>query len=252
MIAHLKFEANERDAGQVLLKRARELAPADTSLWEKLLVLDVEEGNKDEALRTGLELVELYRVPGLHAKAREVLERLVETDPDSVDLRCELARSQVDAGDPKEAVKELTRLGKRFVGQERYRDARRLYKEILSIEPQNPEAAHCIECIDDATYERRRRRIRRFIRRSCTAVAVFVATLLLVIELSARLDYAEATRIVSQEEFIENRRYREAIDHFKSVVVRHPYTTTSLLEVRQRIKDLEAKLEDSAPPTPRD
>jgi tetratricopeptide (TPR) repeat protein len=246
VLAHLKLETGVEEEGHQLLLRARELAPGDTSVRERLLAMAIEAGQKDEAIHEGLNLVNLYRAPGLHAKARVVLERIVELEPDSVELLGELARTRVESGDPKGAIKELIRTGKRFISQEKYTEARQIFREILSIEPSHAEASHAIELIDSETYRRRRQKFRQLTRRLAAVAAVGVFAVLLYFEGAARVRYAEATSEVSREKLIEEQRYREAIQRFEEVAKRHPYTLTTLFDVRRRVQDLRAKID---PPT---
>jgi len=189
-----------------------------------------------------MQLVALYRKPGLHSKAREVLERLVEAEPQSLPLRLEWARSEVDSGDPDEAVEGLTRHGRKLVSHERYVEARQAFEEILAIRPTQKDARRALEMIDQQIYQRRRaraRRVRRF------AIGTLVATALaalLVREFVAQADLAETSSAVAHDELLELHLYDQALREFRDVATRHPWTLTSFLGVQRRIDDLQAKL----------
>ncbi len=242
MVAHLRLEAGDREKGRKLLAKGIELVPEDTSLWERLITLELQEKRIPEAVEAGMKLVKLYRAPGLHAKARDVLKRLVDVDAESVELRQELARSQVDAGDSKGAVKSLTRVGKRYVAQERYADARKIYKSILSYDSSSADARRCIELIDTESYQLRRIRFRRITKRVGVAVGLSVLLLILFYEGRARIEFVHATTEVSREKLIEKRRYEKAIELFERVAERNPYTATTLFDVRRRLMDIRSKI----------
>ena len=244
MIAHLKLASEHRGEGRELLERARELCPSDTAIWERLLNLDLDDDMLDEALEKGMELVELYRAPGLHAKAREVLERLAKVAQDALELHLELARTLVDTGEARSAIAELSRFARRLVNQKRYGDARKAYEEMLSIEPGQEEAVRCIELIDTQTYTRRRLRRRRFLRATGTCAGTFLFTMFLVMEVSARLDYVEATSTISRDRLIEQQQYREALERYQEVAEGHPFSPTTWLDIGRRIDDLRDKLRE--------
>ncbi|MFQ5655111.1 MAG: DUF4388 domain-containing protein [Planctomycetota bacterium] len=243
VIAHLKLEAEEKEKARAMLEQARELAPQDTTIWERCFALSVEEERHEDAVREGLELVRLYRAPGLHGKAREVLDRLVDMKPDSMELRLELARTQVDTGASKEAVRSLARHGKLLVSRESYAQARFCYEAILEIEPSNEGARRCTELIDSQSFKRRREGRRRVVRRLTMATVSLLLGILFIFELTARLDLAEATSGISRDRLIEKRRYNEAIERYRQINLRHPLSPTRFLDVRRRIEDLEEKLE---------
>ncbi len=243
LIAHLKFQSGEAAEGKRLLQKARELAPGDTSIWERLLDLEIDQGNADIAVATGMQLVKLHRAPGLHGKACEVLERLVDLVPTSTDLRTELAQSQVDAGNPQAAVRSLSRQGKLLIGRGEYKDARRLLGVVLEIDPQNGEAKRCIVSLDSKAYQRRKERMRRVARRIAALLVMALLGSVLGLDLRARWELAEASTGILRDRLIEGRRYGEAIARYREVEERHPYTPTSLWEIRQRIRVLEQSLE---------
>jgi tetratricopeptide (TPR) repeat protein len=242
LMAHVFSESGDTERARRALVQARTHDPSDAATGERILELDLEEGRFHEAVEVGMQLVALYRKPGLHSKAREVLERLVEAEPQSLPLRLEWARSEVDSGDPDEAIEGLTRHGRKLVSHERYVEARQVFEEILAIRPTQKDARRALEMIDQQIYQRRRaraRRVRRF------AIGTLVATALaalLVREFVAQADLAETSSAVAHEELIELHLYDQAVREFRDVAARHPWTLTSLVGVQRRIDDLQAKL----------
>jgi tetratricopeptide (TPR) repeat protein len=250
MLAHLKLEAGQIDEGRALLEKAKLMTPGDTAIWERALAVALQQGRRQDAVGEGMKLVELYRAPGLHAKAKEVLDRLLKVDPDSVELKLEYARTQVDSGDPQAAVRGLLRAGKVMVTRESYTTARILYEQVLAIEPSNREGTISIEMIDKETFARRRERKRRAIRIVITGAIVALTSVLLYLETSARLELVETTSQIDRQRIIERGAYEEAISLLEGVAKRHPLTATTLLDVRRRLEDLRARLPTPATPTP--
>jgi tetratricopeptide (TPR) repeat protein len=250
MIAHLEIEAGRIEEAKDRLEHAKLLTPSDTAIWERTLTLALQQGRRQDAVAEGLTLTDLYRAPGLHAKAREVLERLLKVEPDSIQLRLEHARTQVDSGDSQEAVRGLARFGKALVGSESYAAARLFYEEILAIEPGNREATLCLELIDKETYARRRERKRRVVRYTVASALVALASTALFLETSARIDLVETTSRVDQDRLLEEGRFEQAIRLFEEVAERHPCTATSFFDVRRRLSDLRLRAAQEAPADP--
>ncbi len=98
LLAHLHTEAGRTEAAAAALEQAKRLTPNDASLWERTLQLALAQGRRADAVREGMRLVELYRAPGLHTRAKAVLERLLVVDADAPDLHIEFARTAVDCG----------------------------------------------------------------------------------------------------------------------------------------------------------
>ncbi len=250
LLAHLHLEAGHTDKALSDLEVGKRLTPADPSLWERTLSLALTQGRRQDALREGMRLVELYRGPGLHNRAKEVLERLLRIEPEAVDLHVEFARSLVDCGESPEAVKHLARRGKSLIGTQNYVAARSLYEEILDIEPGNREATVSVEMIDKEIYLRRRERKRRAIRLTVTAAVVAAMGVFLCIETLARSAYIETRSLVSREHMIEQGQYREVIGLWNGVRASHPFALTTLLDIPRHVADLEERLREAETPVP--
>jgi len=241
VIAHLKLESGDRHGAVEDLARASRLAPNDPSIGERTLDLAIQDGQVDQAVAVGLRLAEVYRVPGLHTKARAVFERLVELVPDSWELRRELARAQVDCGDHDGAVGGLERHGKQLLAQAADQQARAVYAEILALVPKHRGARKIVKLIDDRVLEQRRARRRTLVRRAVLVAVGVPALTLLLFEAAARVAYSRAERRIEELELIESRRYAEAAEILTAVRARYPYTPTALFDVRSRVARLRAK-----------
>ena len=240
-LAHVELENGRHEVARRLLDEARKLVPGDTAVCERLFALDLEYGTIDQAVGDGLELVQLYRAPGLHEQACTILERLVALRPSATELRIELAQSQIDAGNVRAAVRGLLRQGKNLVSREEYKAARMLYERVLRVDSNNKDATHAIEMIDTEAFRRRRARRRQNMRRALVLLCAGAFVLGVLVDARARVDLALTTRGVLEAGLIEERRYDEAISRYREVVKRHTYTPTALLEIPSRIHALEAR-----------
>jgi tetratricopeptide (TPR) repeat protein len=238
LLAHLELENGQTAEALAHLEQAKRLTPADPTLWERTLALALSQGRQKDAVAEGMRLLELYRAPGLHNRAKDVLERLLEVDADSVELHLEFARSRVDCGESAAAVKHLARRGKAFISKANYLAARALYQEILDIEPGNREAALSIELIDKETFARRRERKRRIVRWFATAVVAAAVGTGLALEVRARWAYVELRSLISRERMIERQQYVDAILLVERLRADHPFTLTGRLDVPRFLDDL--------------
>jgi tetratricopeptide (TPR) repeat protein len=245
LAAHLQLEAGHTEEALSELEHAKRLTPADPNLWERTLAVAIAQGRREDALRDGLQLVGIYRVPGLHVRARDVLERLLRVEPDDPTLHVEYARCLVDCGQSHEAVKHLTRRGKTLIARQAYHPARAMYEEIVDIEPGNREAALSIEMIDKEIFAYRRERKRRMIRLCMTVCCVAVFGAAAGVEAVARRAFLETQSLISRERMIEQMQYVEAIALYRSMRERHPWSLTGLIDARRQIADLQDRLEET-------
>lgn len=246
LMAHLHLEGGRSDEALQELDRAKKLAPTDASLWERSLALLLAQGRRDEAIGDGLQLVAMHRGPGLHVRAKEVLERLLRVAPDDDQLHVELARCRVDCGESQEAVKQLARRGKVLVQKQDYVNARLLYEEILDIEPGNREATVSIEMIDKEIYQRRRERKRRLVRLFLTGLGVASFGAASCVELAAQFAAVETHSLISKERMIEQRQYEDAIVLWNAMRERHRFSLTAAFEVPRYVADLRARQQEGS------
>ena len=244
LMAHLHIEAGHTDEAMRELERAKELTPTDQSLWERTFALALTQGRREDAIADGMQLVKLYRGPGLHSRAKEVLEKLQRVEPEDDQLHIELARCRVDCGESQEAVKQLARRGKTLIQKQDYAAARVMYEEALDIEPGNREASVSIEMIDKEIFIRRRERKRRLVRLFLTACGVAAMGAFAGIELAARFACVETWSIISREKMIEQRQYNDAIVLWNTMRERHGWSLTAKFEVPHYIADLQARMQE--------
>ena len=244
LLAHLHLEAGRSHEALAALTEGKRLSPADPSLWERSLQLALTQGRRQDGMRDGMRLVELYRGPGLHARAKAVLDRLLCVEPDAIDLHVEFARSCVDCGTPEDAVEHLARQGKVLVSAENYVGARTLYAEIHAIDPNHHEAAVSIEMIDKEEFARRRAQRRRWLVVGLTAVTGLLVGALVCVDLVARVACIEARSLIGRERMLEHGQYADALAIWQRVRAEHPFALVRWLELPREISDLEERRDE--------
>ena len=246
LLVHGRLESAERDGAREALAHALELAPQDTFLWQQSLAFALQDGSADDAIAAGKRLAELYREPGLFRRAAAVYAELVELAPDSWELRRELAHAQVDSGEVKEGIKGLERFGRKLISDEDYAGAREVYRDVLELVPGHADAKEMIRMLDAQVFAERRARRRRWTRLAISGAILALLGWCFALEISARAAFSNAQRSVSELGLIEDGRYAEAIAAFEEVRRRHPWTPTSLFDVRSRLTDLRAREQEAA------
>lgn len=241
LVAHIHLDAGRTAEALLQLEQAKRLAPTDPTIVERCLSVALLQGRRQDALLEGLLLVELYRAPGLHSRAKDVLERLQRVDPESLELELELAQSRVDCGETASAVKQLLRRGKALVAAENYLGARVLFEAALDIEPGQREAGLSVEMIDKEVYAQRREKKRRLVRVLITSACLAALGLLLLLEFSARLAYVEIRSVVGRERMIEQQQYAEAISLWQEFRRQHSFSLTAQLDVPRLVRELEVR-----------
>jgi len=240
MLAHLCGESKRPEDAADALARAAKLAPDDTAIAERRLDLALVEEAIDEAIAVGLELVELYRAPGLHKKASHVLEGLLEKDPTSWTVRRELARAKADAGDLAEALAGLERYARAELAAERYAAAREGFAAMLELDPAEEAAERMVEEIDSGAAARRREKRRRVVSRSIAIGALVLFTALVTVEAAARSAWARADRAILDQGLVADGRIDEAVERLERVRADHPLAPTSWFDLAARVRTLEA------------
>jgi len=237
-LAHLAHESGDDAKALDALEQARSLAPRDPSILERILALALSEKRFDEAKSVGMKLVELYRKPGLHNKACDVLAGLTKNIPGDVSLVEALASSQADAGSSSAAIKTLTRSARSHLQSENLSAAQRLYERTLEIDPTHYESAERLDDLASFSLSRHRARRRRWLTRTAAVLMVTAAVYGGVLEAKARTAFSEAQSWVSQQHLVENRRYEEAAVHYQAVAARHFFTPTAWFDIPKKVSDL--------------
>ncbi len=241
LVVHQHLETGKAGEAREWLARLKKLDVHDPFVWEKSFDLAVQEGRKADAILDARKLVGLYRKRGLHKKVCGILERLIELQGATWDLVRELARARVDGGEPETGVKILEKFGSAKLASESYPLARKVYEEILVLDPGSKKAKETLQDIKSGEHARRRAYWRRM------RVRVIVGLLLLVLlpwisyEALARRAYVEATRTIVREGWLEAGRYAEAIQSYEQVLESYRFATISLFEVERMLDALEAR-----------
>ena len=244
MAVHLHLENDERDCARAGIDHLKELDPADPSVWERSLELALDEGDTASAIEDGRQLAELYRGPGLLKKACAVLERLVELDGESWELVRDLARARVDAGDVARGVQDLERFGDAHLAVEEYALGRRVFEEVIALDPDRTSARETLELIKSGELARKRERRRRLHRRVVAVVATLGVVACIAYESAARRAFVGATETVSRQRWIEEGRYASAIELYDAVRDDYPLASVAWYDARRRIADLAEKRDD--------
>lgn len=240
-LAHLALEANDRDGGRHHWNEALRLTPKDPTTLERGLELALEDGRRGDALELGMQLVEVYRGPGLHRKSLETLERLDALNPGCRALATERARVHVAAGQVEEAIHSLLRASRTLLHRRQYGDARELYVEILDLDPQHAEASQRLDEIDSQAFARRSARRRRLFRTAATLLFLASVGAALIVEMRARVAFAEVNRSISNELLIEERQYSTVRERFESFCDAHPLSFTRWFDAQRQLESLELR-----------
>jgi len=95
-----------------ILKKITRVDPDNIRIFEQLAELYISEGNKLEAKRQYLAIVNNCMQSGLNKRALEIYGKIVDLDPENIDQQVKLAELYVKNGLKDKAVKQLMSLGK--------------------------------------------------------------------------------------------------------------------------------------------
>ena len=241
MVIHLAFESGDVGRARRELARGRQLAPGETAFLERSVRLSLEDGDSAAAVRDGLSLVELWRKPGLHARAVELLEQLLAACPNDERILFSLAQSRADCGDLVGAVQPLMAHGHGQLATGDDAGAQRTFRQVCKLDPRHAGAKEQLAAIERGDITKARaRRSKRWQR----AKFGFVLAILLgcfVVECLARGALIEVESTIARERMIEEGRYDEAAERYAVVIDRFPASLTAQWNVRRHLADLALK-----------
>ena len=223
------------------LNRAYRLDPLNARVRESIVNLALAHDRLDDAVREGMELLELYHAANRPDKARELLERLRSCAPGVVEVRCELARCSAATGEIKSAVDDLLQFGRSLVQETRLNDAHRVFAELLQLDPASEAAAEEIARVDEIMHSSRRRRRRQRIRWASAFGLVVISATIVTREVAARIAYVRAAQVINDREFIEQRQYQKAIECFIEVCEEYPGTITAMFDIPRHLSSWRRK-----------
>lgn len=242
LLGHHFLEASDTDRGRELFEKSRDLEPADPAPRERLLELAVDDGRIEDAISEGMALVELHRVPGLHDRARAVLECLIAVAPEQLSLRVEWARSTAESGEPTVAAEELLRLARKRARKGESEAAREALAFAATIDPTNSGVQELLSDLQNDIFQQRRVAWKRWRRRATQSVVMVLILAVFVLDLRARMAVVEVTRSVSRERLIEKGEYKQALNRYQQLVDGQWPLPAVWLEVNPLLKELRRKI----------
>ncbi len=240
LVVHLELERGGLRDARAALDKLKTIDADDPFVWERSFDLALSEKRIADATADAEKLVALYRGPGLHKKARGVIERLIPLAGESWALVQQLARSCADSGDVRGGVQVLEKFGRERLAEEKYAAARHAYLEILALDPQAKGAQAVLDEIDGGVIERKRARWRKIRLRLILVLCAAVFVPWIAYEALARRAYIEVTRQMLRQDWTAAGRERFAIEEFRAVGGRYHWSSTAQFEVPAIVAELEA------------
>ncbi|MGH9737602.1 MAG: tetratricopeptide repeat protein [Candidatus Acidiferrales bacterium] len=123
-----------------IYKKIAKLAPNELPPLERLADLYVQQGVLSEARPLFLQIAEAHLKANKAPKAVEVLNRLLEVEPDNPRVQMRLAELYNVMGQKKEAAQTYFHYAQRLFEREETDEAQKLIARAIELEPQNPPA----------------------------------------------------------------------------------------------------------------
>jgi pilus assembly protein FimV len=123
-----------------IYKKIAKLAPAELAPLERLADLYVQQGVLSEARPLFLQIAEVHLKANRAPKAVEVLNRLLEVEPDNPRVQLRLAELYNVMGQKKEAAQTYLNYGQRLFDRGESEEAQKLIERALGVEPASPAA----------------------------------------------------------------------------------------------------------------
>ncbi|HVB85120.1 MAG TPA: tetratricopeptide repeat protein [Candidatus Dormibacteraeota bacterium] len=121
-----------------IYKKIAKLAPNELAPLERLADLYVQQGVLSEARPLFLQIAEAHLKANHAPKAVEVLNRLLEVEPDNPRVQTRLAELYNVMGQKKEAAQTYFNYAQRLFEREETDEAQKLIARAIELEPQNP------------------------------------------------------------------------------------------------------------------
>jgi tetratricopeptide (TPR) repeat protein len=123
-----------------IYKKIAKLAPAELAPLERLADLYVQQGVLSEARPLFLQIAEVHLKANRAPKAVEILNRLLEVEPDNPRVQLRLAELYNVMGQKKEAAQTYLNYGQRLFDRGESEEAQKLIERALGVEPASPAA----------------------------------------------------------------------------------------------------------------
>jgi tetratricopeptide (TPR) repeat protein len=240
LVVHLELERGGVRDARAALEKLKQIDEDDPFVWERSFELALGEKRTADATADARTLVALYRRPGLHRKARGVIERLIAAAGETWERVQELAQLCAESGDVPGGVQVLERFGRARLGEDAYTLARRAYQEILTLDPHAQGAQATLDEIDNGVLERKRARWRKLRLRLLLALGAAVLVPWIGYEALARRAYLDVTREMLRQDWTSPGRERFAVEEFRAVGERYHWSTMAQFEVPAMLAELEA------------
>ncbi len=248
LVAHLELERGALDHAREALQELKRLAPKDPVVWEKGFELALRQRRTQDALADARQLIDHLRAAGLHKRARGVLERVIGLAGETWERVRQMAELAAEGGDVPAAVAILERFARARLDEDDVARARRVYSEILAIDPRHARAKETLAEIDSGALQMRRAKWRKIRRRAALVLVAIVLLPALGYEALARRAVMDATREIVRGGWIEEGRYADAIERYNAVRAQWAWSTAAVYEVPQTIAVLEARRQALPPP----
>ena len=136
-----------------IYKKIAKLAPAELAPLERLADLYVQQGVLSEARPLFLQIAEVHLKANRAPKAVEILNRLLEVEPENPRVQMRLAELYNVMGQKKEAAQTYLNYAQRMLDHGETQEAEKLIERALEVEPASP-AAILLKCKTFAAAEK--------------------------------------------------------------------------------------------------
>ena len=137
LAAYLAFGSGQVNEARRFAEAALEQDSGQINLRELLIEIHLQAGDTAGALASLNLCLDHYRGAGDDAKIDEILDRLVQEDPTSIDIRHLLIEQLLRKGDEDRAVGEYQELAELYVKQGNREKAANIYQKILEHRPED-------------------------------------------------------------------------------------------------------------------